>query len=40
MSEVQKITASGPLGTMSGSGYVIDIEELRLLQELREPTKR
>jgi hypothetical protein len=28
------MTVKGPLGTMTGKGYIIDIEELRLLLEM------
>jgi hypothetical protein len=34
MSKVQKIIISEPLGTMTGEGYVIDIDELRLLLDM------
>jgi len=34
MSKVQKIIAKDPLGTTNGEGYVIDIDELRLLLEM------
>jgi hypothetical protein len=34
MSKVQTITANEPLGTRTGKGYVIDIDELRLLLEM------
>src|SRR5712675_937975 len=33
MSKVQKIIVKDPLGTRNGKGYVIDIDELRLLLE-------
>ena len=34
MNAVQKIVAKEPLGTRNGEGYVIDIDELRLLLEM------
>jgi hypothetical protein len=34
MSTVQKIIVKDPLGTRTGKGYVIDIDELRLLLEM------
>jgi hypothetical protein len=34
MSKVEKIKVKEPLGTMTGEGYVICIDELRLLLEM------
>lgn len=34
MTTVQKIKVNEPLGTMTGKGYVINIDELRLLLEM------
>jgi len=34
MSKIQKIIVNEPLGTKTGKGYVIDIDELRLLLEM------
>jgi hypothetical protein len=40
MNKVQKIKAKEPLGTTTGEGYVIDIDELRLLLEMPDAGKQ
>jgi hypothetical protein len=40
MNKVQKIIVKDPLGTRTGKGYVIDLDELRLLLEMPDANRQ